>query len=54
MGLKTQSVPMAMFAENRKRLCQRIRGAQGVSEGAVLLLQGGGDQVKCSRGSREG
>ena len=54
MGLKTQSVPMEMFAENRRRLCQRIRGAQGVSEGAVLLLQGGGDQVTLSRGSRGG
>ena len=52
MGLKTQSVPMEMFAENRRRLCQRLRGAQGVSEGAVILLQGGGDQVICHQ--REG
>ena len=45
MGLKTHSVPMEMFAENRRRLCQRLRGAEGVTEGAVILLQGGGDQV---------
>ena len=45
MGLKTHSVPMEMFAENRRRLCQRRRGAEGVTEGAVILLQGGGDQV---------
>ena len=47
MGLKTHSVPMEMFAENRRRLCQRLRGAEGVTEGAVILLQGGGDQVTC-------
>ena len=45
MGLKTHSVPMEMFAENRRRLCERLRGAEGLPEGAVILLQGGGDQV---------
>ena len=47
MGLKTHSVPMEMFAENRRRLCERLRGAEGLPEGAVILLQGGGDQVTC-------
>ena len=50
MGLKTHSVPMEMFAENRMRLCQRLRGAEGVTEGAVILLQGGGDQVTTYHG----
>ena len=45
MGLKTHSVPMEMFAENRRRLCERLRGAEELPEGAVILLQGGGDQV---------
>ena len=54
MGLKTHSVPMEMFAENRRRLCQRLRGAEGVTEGAVILLQGGGDQVTCHGWRRRG
>ena len=41
-------VPVSLFAENRQRLVSKLRSLQEVPEGAVVLLQGGGDQVKIS------
>ena len=41
-------VPVSLFAENRQRLVAKLKSLQEVPEGAVVLLQGGGDQVKIS------
>ena len=49
MGLDTLKVPMALFAENRRRLCERLRGLEGAGGPRVILLQGGGDQVRNNR-----
>jgi len=44
MGEGTLRIPMTMHAENRKRLCERLRAAAGdIGEGAVILLQGGSE-----------
>ncbi len=43
VGPDTLRVPMSLHADNRARLVQRLR-ARGVSEGAVVLLQGGAQQ----------
>ncbi|MCL4822121.1 MAG: aminopeptidase P family protein [Vicinamibacteria bacterium] len=40
LGPGTYAVPMSLHAENRRRLCDRLR-ARGVAPGAVVLLQGG-------------
>ena len=54
MGLDTLKVPVELFAENRRRLCERLRGLQEVSQGAcVILLQGGGDQGRCEGDSSD-
>ena len=53
MGLDTLKVPVELFAENRRRLCERLRGMQEVSQGAVILLQGGGDQGRCEGDSSD-
>ena len=53
MGLNTLKVPVELFAENRRRLCERLRGLQEVSQGAVILLQGGGDQGRCEGDSSD-
>ena len=34
-------MPMALFAENRRRLCERLRAREGMETGAVVVLQGG-------------
>lgn len=41
MGTHTLRVPMELFALNRRRLCEALRTAEGVQDGAVVLLQGG-------------
>ncbi|KAK7866927.1 hypothetical protein R5R35_001664 [Gryllus longicercus] len=41
MGPHTLQVPMDLFAENRRRLCARLRRRGDVPRGAVVLLQGG-------------
>jgi len=47
MGNETLAVPLALFAENRRRLCDRLRKNKHVSQGGVVLLQGGGDSGRC-------
>jgi Xaa-Pro dipeptidase len=34
-------VPMSLFADNRRRLCQRLREGGAVPSGTVVVLQGG-------------
>lgn len=41
MGNDTLVVPMELFAENRQRLCERLRVREDVKLGAVVILQGG-------------
>lgn len=41
MGQDTLSIPMELFAENRQRLCERLRAREDVKPGAVVVLQGG-------------
>nr|KAF6411272.1 peptidase D [Rousettus aegyptiacus] len=43
LGNKTLKVPLALFALNRQRLCERLRRNQAVQAGALVLLQGGED-----------
>ncbi|KAK6624514.1 hypothetical protein RUM44_011373 [Polyplax serrata] len=39
MGENTLKIPMVLFAENRKRLCRKLKVK--VPKGAIVLLQGG-------------
>ena len=49
MGNDTLSVPMEMFALNRRRLCEKLRETEGVSDRAVVVLQGGESRTRyCS------
>jgi len=53
MGLETLKVPIEMFAENRRRLCQQLKTVTEVESGSVVLLQGGGDQGRCEGDSSD-
>ncbi|XP_035868377.1 xaa-Pro dipeptidase isoform X2 [Phyllostomus discolor] len=41
LGNETLKVPLALFALNRQRLCERLRKNQAVQAGSIVLLQGG-------------
>ncbi|XP_074769482.1 xaa-Pro dipeptidase isoform X2 [Athene noctua] len=41
LGNETLKVPVALFALNRRRLCDRLRQNKGVQKNSVVLLQGG-------------
>lgn len=41
LGNETLKVPLALFALNRQRLCERLRKNGAVQAGSVVLLQGG-------------
>lgn len=43
LGNKTLKVPLALFALNRQRLCERLRRNRAVQTGSLVLLQGGED-----------
>lgn len=43
LGNETLKVPLALFALNRQRLCERLRKNPAVQPGSVVLLQGGED-----------
>nr|XP_027227965.1 xaa-Pro dipeptidase-like [Penaeus vannamei] len=47
MGEHTLRVPMSLHAENRERLCKRLKDRK-VPSGSVLLLQGGEDTTRYS------
>ena len=46
MGEHTLSVPLALFAKNRQRLAEALRADKAAPKNSVVLLQGGGDQVR--------
>ncbi|XP_066570116.1 xaa-Pro dipeptidase [Amia ocellicauda] len=41
LGKDTLKVSMALFAENRRRLCERLRANTGVPKKSMVVLQGG-------------
>lgn len=41
LGNETLKVPLALFALNRQRLCERLRKNKAVQAGSVVVLQGG-------------
>jgi len=45
MGLDTLKVPVSLFAENRARLCSKLKALDSLPPRSVILLQGGGDQA---------
>lgn len=47
MGNKTLRVPMALFAENRRRLVTALKKDEGLAPNSIVILQGGGDQGIC-------
>ncbi len=53
MGPHTHSVAMELFALNRKRLVAALKEENGLPEGAVVLIQGGGDQGICEGDSSD-
>jgi len=53
MGNKTMKVPMALFAQNRKRLVEALRKEAGLPSNSIVLLQGGGDQGRCAGDSSD-
>lgn len=53
MGGDTHRVPMALFADNRRRLATALRATTATPESAVVLLQGGGDQGVCAGDSSD-
>jgi len=53
MGLNTLKVPVQLFAENRKKISEQLKQTAGVPAGAVILLQGGGDQGVCEGDSSD-
>lgn len=46
MGPHCLRVPMRLFALNRQRLCQRLKGCKDVPRGAIALLQGGAQEQR--------
>jgi hypothetical protein len=41
MGPDCLSVAMSLFADNRRRLCEKLKEEGTVSPGAMVVLQGG-------------
>jgi len=52
-GLSTHEVPMELFAQNRRRLCEKLKANSDTPAGAVVLLQAGGDQGVCEGDSSD-
>ena len=46
MGDHTLRVPLALFAKNRQRLSEALKADKAAPANSVVLLQGGGDQVR--------
>ena len=53
MGLDTLKVPVQLFAENRKKICEKLKSVTSLPQGSVILLQGGGDQGRCEGDSSD-
>ena len=48
MGNNTLIVPMALFAQNRRRLVEALKKDPNLPANSIVLLQGGGDQGRCA------
>lgn len=46
LGKDTLRVSAALFAENRRRLCQGLKAKDGVAPKSVVVLQGGEQKQK--------
>ncbi|KAM6153355.1 xaa-Pro dipeptidase [Erethizon dorsatum] len=46
LGNETLQVPLALFALNRQRLCERLRKNEAVQAGSVVVLQGGEETLR--------
>ena len=53
MGLDTLKVPVELFSQNRKRICEKLKSLSNLPQGSVILLQGGGDQGRCEGDSSD-
>jgi len=53
MGLDTLKVPVQLFAENRKKICEKLRSNSSVPAGSIILLQGGSDSQRCEGDSAD-
>ena len=53
MGEHTHKVPMALFQENRQRLCAALKAEKSLPSKSVVLLQGGSDQGICDGDSSD-
>ncbi len=49
MGQDTLRVPMRLFTLNRTELCETLKADQSVPQGAIVLLEGGKQEMRyCS------
>ncbi|PNJ09199.1 PEPD isoform 2 [Pongo abelii] len=46
LGNETLKVPVALFALNRQRLCERLRKNPAVQAGSIVVLQGGEETLR--------
>ena len=53
MGPNTLKVPLALFAENRKRLVNTLKQEADLPANSVVVLQGGGDIGICEGDSSD-
>jgi len=53
MGLDTLKVPVELFAENRKKISEKLKSFPSLPQGSIILLQGGGDQGRCEGDSSD-
>ena len=48
LGPSCLSVPMSLFADNRRRLCEALRQGGAVPSGSIVILQGGEQECRHS------
>nr|CAA75231.1 prolidase [Suberites domuncula] len=49
LGENTLTIPLELFATNRRRLCEKLKASESGSKGAIVVLQGGESMTRyCS------